>query len=714
MSTTLTIAGSTINVPAARVVLDRLTLSLDRPDEFEFHEEVADFPGTYRPEQRVTLADGSTTLFDGWIFSRHPDGFGRGPTRVGYRCLGLSYGASLVAVTASDSTGTIRFNLPVTDPLYVATQAGKSVGDIISECLSLHSSQLTAMGITTDATTTAQLAALTVVSPDPVYIQGNSLWTQLLQLLQQWYGSRYALYITPAGLVRCYDTTSLTAETITLDSDPAILESMTEDTAECYTQVVLRGWANTEPAYLSLSQGTLIGEAVSGGGWTPTEQGLWTVSDFLFPGAGYDQGSITSMTSTTVTVQSDNATTTWPLNYWSGIQGQVYLIDPVATGITQQESRPITANSALTAGGTSTLTLAAALSNSGYTRYYARGIPPGQSEVWRKYTIKSTYIAQHLTEMFNRAIPWAPGQLGVAWVNSPQAVICYTTAGLKTQVAANFEVVPYDGTTDGYILFYQPTVTVNNSQQALQKGGTAVTAPDDIEVVVPYSRGALSVTSPSGGGHSGTAFTRFGVQRTLYRDYPDWLDAANSSAMQALADAILATVSNAVQEGHISYHGKYSTALPTGSWPIAVNIARATGTTGYESMAAPVRTVVLEWPQEGGSTWITHLSFSTRRQMYSGDRLYVHPMYTGGGALGGFSGEAMQAGVGFSGVVNPAQAASAAMGQAAGQATGAMGEAAGQASSALGESAGLASSTSSQQRDTLSDLARQSVEDILS
>lgn len=635
MASTLTIAGTAIDRAAAKVVLDRLTLSLDRPDELEFHEVAADLPGTYAPEQAVTLTDGATLVFQGWIFSRSIGGFGESSGRVGYRCVGLSYGAALVAVTASDGTGTMAFNLPITDGNYSEAEAGLSVGTIIGQVLSQHGSQLAAIGITTDATTTTQLAALAVVSPDPVYVSGNSVWGQLQQLLQVWYGNRYALRIEATGLVRCHDTYALTTETITLDQDPAILTSLTEDTQECYTQVVLRGRADIEPAYLSLAAGTLAK------GWTAAEEASWTIASYLDPSNGtqpaWDQGTITALTSTVVTVKSANGALTWPVNYWSGIQGQIALINTVVTGLTGFEYRNITACSALSAGGTATITLDRPLANSGYTSYKIVAVDPtGESLVWRKFTIPNTYVAQHLQQAFNHSVPFYASMSAVAQVTGPVGVIEYSGFGFTgNKQPLNFELVPDDGTNDGYVLCYQPVVMFCNTNAALAAGGSSVVPPTDVIAMVPYSRGTMTVTSPSGGGHGGTAFTAFGVQRTLYRDYPSWIDAGNSSSMQTLADNILQTVCNATREGSLTYFDKYTAALPSGSWPIALNVAKAAGTTGYEGLNAPVRTVTLEWPQEGGAIWRTTLGFSTRRQMYSGDRLYVHPMFAAGGFLAG-------------------------------------------------------------------------------
>jgi hypothetical protein len=458
------------------------------------------------------------------------------------------------------------------------------------------------------------------------------------------------------GLVRCWDTYSLTAKTVTLNSDPAVLSSMEEDTSESYTQVVLRGRDNVEAAFFSLHDNTLIGEQVggSGPGWTATQQAAWNWSQFAYPQNGYDQGTITALTSTVVTIQSDYGAAHWAANFWSGIQGTMAVINPIITGLGGfQEVRHITANSAMVAGGTCTITLDRPLASAGYTRYQMVGYPVGLSQVWRKYVLKNTYVSEHLVQQFNFGVPFQIGMGNTSLVTTPIAAIQYTSAGITQIVQVPMQIVPFDGTNPGYVLMNNPVVQYTSTQTQLNTGGSSVVAPSDVIVMVPYSRGALTVVSPSGGGYSGSAYTLFGVQRTLYRDYSNWIDAGNTSNMQTLADNILATVSQATQEGCVTWIGKYTAALPSGSWPIALSIAKATGTTGYETMAAPVRTVTLTWPQEGGSPWATGLNFSTRRQMYSGDRLYVHPMYaaTGfgeqmGGAIGGganFTGEVVNA-----------------------------------------------------------------------
>jgi hypothetical protein len=642
MSSVLTIGGTAVNRYTSRIILNRLTLSLDRPDELEFSELATNLPGSFAPEQAITLTIDGTLSFSGWIFSRSPAGQGRGPISVGYRCLGLRYAAYLIAVTAADGTGTMAFNLPVTDALYASTEAGLSVGTILTQVFAQHKPQFTAAGIATDPTTTAQLAPLTVVPPEPVYFVGNNLWANVDQFLQQWYGSRYASYISPAGLIRIYDTTltsgagSLTPVILTLPgegaatNDPVVLEQLQEDTSECYTRVVLRGRDEVEGASLSLSQKTLAQ------GWTPAQQSQWSLGQYLYPTGAYSQGTLSSVSSTAVTCVPLSATEAHPVNYWSGIQAQISLIDPLATDVTGFEYRVITASDAYAAGASFNVTLDRPLVNSSYTAYQIRGTAGTLSDVWRKYTIPNHYVAQHLTETFNFAVQWSTSQDRVAMSNTPIAVICFSEGGLAVQFPLNFEVVLYDGTNDGYIRFYEPVVDVFNGQSALIAGGASVVAPTDVMALVPYSRGTLRTVYPADSGttpvYGGTAYTEFGIGRTYYRDYPGWADRSTVTMgnMNTLAHQIFLTYCNVTVEGSLTYFGKYQAALPSGSWPIAVSIAKDVGTTGYESINAPVRTVVLEYPQGTAVSWLTRLQFSTKRQPYSGDRLYVHPNYAAG------------------------------------------------------------------------------------
>jgi hypothetical protein len=270
----LTINGLPVSVDTGRIITNSWTINVDRPDEFEFTELNANLPGTWAPEMPIQVELGSSLVFNGWIFSRHPSGAGTDQITIGYRCMSLKYKAYTVPITGTDGTGTMAFNLPTTDPNYAPNLAGLSVGSILFDLFTIDAPALAAYGISADSTTQSQLAALTVVPPDPVYLSGPSLWSQSDQLMQQWYGSRYAVTILPTGLIRLIDTYALTPTTLTFGQDPIALNSMMEDTSECYTQVVVRGRDNVIAATVSLGNGDLVDPN------TATEP-TWTLNDFL-------------------------------------------------------------------------------------------------------------------------------------------------------------------------------------------------------------------------------------------------------------------------------------------------------------------------------------------------------------------------------------------------------------------------------------------------
>ena len=635
-ASTLTIAGSTITRPTSKILLNRWTLPIDRPGELEFTELAVSLPGSFAPEQAVTLTISGTVVFNGWIFQRIPGGFTRESGRVGYRCLDQKFAAYMIPITASDGTGTMAFNLPSTALNYQSTESGLSVGTILSQVFAQHSTQLATIGVSTDATTATQLATLVVTPPDPVYMQGNRLWSQVDQLLQQWYGSKIAIVITGAGLIRVIDTTALSASTLTFGTDPVFFDSLQEDTSECYTAVLVRGRDNVDGAYVSQLEGTVIDPHNAAG---DNLEATWTMADFLTPKGASDTGTVTTSSSTTITVKSDSGSLTWASNYWSGIQAQVSAIDPLGTTINAYETHRVISNTALTAGGTSILTVDVPFSSTGFTRYALRGQPVGKSECYRRLNFLNTYVAEHLVSQFNFAMNWSPSQGGVSQTWFPVGVVLGVAGGVPFEFPAQFELIPFNGTTPGYIRFFQPWVSYFNSQSNLNAGGSSVVQATDLKFLIPFSRGTMSVRMPSSS-FSGTAFSRFNVQRVLTRDYQTWWDQGSTTAMGTLASNILDTVSNVVQEGQVTYVGQYLTALVPGA-PIALNLANYAGTTSYEAMAAPCRTVSLEWMQGSyGSPWATRIQFSTRRQMYSGDRLYVHPAYGSSGALSGagFSG----------------------------------------------------------------------------
>ena len=194
MATVLTINGSTINRSANRLVLNQLTISMDGPGTLAFSQLGTTLPGTYRQGQSVTLTVDGTLVFTGVIVSLHPAGMNAGPINVGYRAMDLNWLANQVPVTASDGTGTMTFNLPSTDPNYLASQCGLTVGQILSEVYTQNAAALSAVGIT--SFNSSDLANLTVVPPSPVTISGR-LWNAATGLVTSWH-NQYGAWVTPA------------------------------------------------------------------------------------------------------------------------------------------------------------------------------------------------------------------------------------------------------------------------------------------------------------------------------------------------------------------------------------------------------------------------------------------------------------------------------------------------------------------------------------
>lgn len=612
MSSALKIDGLVVDRPANRVAIDRLALSLDGFDSLEFSQVAASLPGSYTASAPVELEIDGVTRFKGVLASTHYQGIGTGAIRIGYRALGLEWLANRIPITGGDGTGSLAYNLPRDDEDHLPSLAGRSVGWILADALDRHATELAAIGVV--GYEADDLTALTVTPPDPVHLSGG-LWGMLRSLLTRWC-NKYAIWIEPAtGKVRVASRLDgLTPLTLTLDSDPVTIESLSRDHSECASRLVLRGGPDVQAAYLTFDDGTLAK------GWTGPQEAAWTYADFVRPRDSADVGAITVVGSTTLTVASDDAARAWAANSWSDAAAEVVAYDPTAVGITWGESRRIVANTAMTAGGTSVLTLDAPLANSGYTRYSIRGIYSDAAKVWRKIEVVPPAVRDHMVKRFSHAVPWSPVDGATTQTTSPQAVICFSSGCGKpwTEWPATFDVDP----TTGSLWFHEPIVKPFSSAASLE-AGTPDGVPCEIKVLVPYSRGAMSITLPETG-HEGTAHSVDGLERTAHREYPRWLDYRDRASHELLAREVLDTLKDTVVEGALVYHGKLSAALTKG---VALNLAGTGFATGFEAAGATVREVVLDYAPDGGSAseWTTRVAFSNRLRPFAGDRLYAHP-----------------------------------------------------------------------------------------
>ena len=729
------------------LVLNQLSISMDNPDSLTFTQIEGSLPGTYRQGQWVNLTVDGTVVFIGQIVSIHPSGTSEGQISIGYRCFGLNWLINQLWITSPNGVGTITFNLPENDPNYVPSMSGQTVGQILTY---LYNTILPGFNSILNIPVAAfasmlfsssDLSILTIVPPIPIVVTGR-LWNSVIEILNQWYNT-VGGWITPLGVGSLtaggyftqvqgtirhqnlqgggFPTTTFTLDALDGNGNACTLDAISEDFSECYTQVVIRGEADVQGANLSLAGGGTLPNAglttypSSWPGtlqyaWSAGQQAAWTYNNYLNPPGAYEQGAISSMTSTTLTVSGATpaptyGTTTW----WSSLNAEVWAYFPTGGSSFFNEQRRIVSNT-VPSGGSYTLTVDVPFANSGYTNYQIRGQTSFQgnttlADVWRKFHIVPTWIANSMVQKFSHSVPWTGGvSQAVVQTITPMANVIFPNAGNAISWPMTFQIVPYGtglytvqatatatvsggavtgytglaggsgypasttlpvqviggvgsgalifantnssgvvtsltiqrggtgyssaptlaiGVNSGYIEFYQPICVAYCSQGQLNGVGL-IPNPTDLQVLIPYARGSLSVTAPTSG-WQGTANTINGIQRTQFLDYPEWSDYGQASQFQLLANQKLLTVMNTVVEGSLTYFGKQSAFLLLGN---ALNVAGNGYTTGYEAIKAPARSVVLDYLPNGGAVqWITRISFSSRMKPFTGDRLYAHPNY---------------------------------------------------------------------------------------
>jgi hypothetical protein len=633
----LTVNGTAYNQSARKtnsLLVDGWGWDVDGDYTLDFHEYSAGPQPKFQAPYAVSLADPSGTLrFTGDIVGVYPTWTDVGRS-WGYRCLGLKYRANQVPVTAIDGSGTIVYNLPFSDENYIAANSGLSVGTILATVLTDHATALTAAGITTDATTASQLAAITLVPSDPVYIEGARLWQALETVLQRWQ-KNLRLIILPTGKVRVVDVTLGAAHTLTLGTDPVDPPLFSRAWENCATRYVARGRGKIYPGYVDLVKNTLTPS------WSLAQQNAWKFSEFSNPSGATDTGTVASVTSaTTVNVQSADGSRTWATNFWNGIGAWVQLFKSSGGGaLTYQESRPVTACTSLSAGGVATLTLGYALDNSAsgaFDSYKLTGTAPtladgGLNGVWRLFDVTDPglQIAHHLVKKFPVAFPFQ-------FLNNIAAVnTLYPIAQVITPsdaFNATFKVIPQTG----QILFDRPVCEQLNSLSVLAAGGSSVVGPSNIYAMLAYSRGALTATYPPDSGglpvYSGTAFTDSGLERTRYGDLDNFAYEGNSSIVVDYAANQQQALRDTVVSGKVVYKGALTAVYdPAGGH--LLNFAGNGYTTGDEALNIPVRSLQVQYVCEGGAgvNYITTMNCDTRRDPRTGDSFYMHLSQRGSG-----------------------------------------------------------------------------------
>ena len=374
-----------------------------------------------------------------------------------------------------------------------------------------------------------------------------------------------------------------------------------------------------------LTSGVVTGftSLVGGSGYTTAPAVTLTA-----PSTGQsDVGTCTDTNSTTIVLRSQNPAVQWVANYWdqtiTGHQGVLVLNSDTVSGITQKWTARVVANTAMSPGGTSTVTIDNPVPGLTYNTYQLFGQGGGAGIVGRRLSVTNTAIAASLAKFFPYPVAYRDnGGTGLMLTSSNVATIFYSATG-----SPPYEELPMGLTVDpesGTILLDRP------AQLAFSPDGQTPYWPSDIQAFLAVNTGVLQVFAPADIGgvaqYSGTSHTVEGLSRTKTITVTSWKDYGNAGNMQAFANEYLSSIEHTVVEGDLRYLGLNSQYLTPG---LAVNIAASTFTTGYEAVDLPVTSVELDFHEaEGATSYSTLLHLSNRRARYSADN-FLHPMMIG-------------------------------------------------------------------------------------
>lgn len=375
------------------------------------------------------------------------------------------------------------------------------------------------------------------------------------------------------------------------------------------------GGGSGAAATATVSGGILSSVAVTSGGSGYTTTPTVTIGSAT--GSGSDSGTCTCPSTTTVTVTSSNPAMTWPSDYWdqtsTGRQGTIYLAYSIGTGVTTYAQRRIVANTALTAGGTSTLTLDRALPIMNYDSYVIRGLAKTSAAVWTTYALPS-WAAPLIAKQSTYPFPYISSSgLGITLTSGPMGIVLYPSNGATGEIAYPIQTNPGAGT----VYFAYPTFVAAGFQ-----------VPTEVRALIPIYTASNQAFAPSSSTYAGTAHTVENISRRLTVTIGAWRDPANQSAMDAYAADLLDSVKDTVVEGTVTLLDLNTTFLSMGQ---AINIAGNGYTTGWEASsiaALPVLECQVTWPIAGDLDHVMTLRCSNRRAHLS-ESAFLKPDRTG-------------------------------------------------------------------------------------
>lgn len=647
MSDVLSINGSAVNLVTSNAQVDGITPYV-RGGYPELHfsrllGSLAALPDPWSGKPCTLtqlLYNGSSynnvTVFSGDVVGyadRYVDGFG---WLREYRALGLAHRADYIPVTDSFTlTDTSEWNLPSEDPLFIASRAGQTVGQIVAAILTqaVNGAPLNAAGLgaytstapyTLPSATTTDLSALSIIPVQRAIISGERILQALEGFVQTWHPNHY-IFVQTDGTIRFIDLRLATDNTFTLNgSDPRVaIPSLVRDYSDCYSQVLIRGNTLCVPITLqdqpwpgsSLTDGGLQEDFAWGSYTSAAAKAAWVPSNYSQPnqwGAAVDQGTCTCPDTQHITVTSANTSLTWASNAWGQGAGEglgyvVVTADALNGSINQFYTARIAANTALSAGGSSTFTLIDPLPVTTYTNYQLFGLGAGPNIVGRRYKASSSAVAAALQLRFPYPRPYLfAGGSAAEMVTAPMGTVMWGGSGTPPNYTAVSDAITIDP-DNGLVYFDKPVQVVAGGLN------TPVTWPQLVQAFLPIAVGQLEAWAPSSSTYSGTLHTIEGISRTKTITVPDWRDHSNDGNMAAFAQEMLDSLSNVVVEGSLPYCGLLNQAYYTPGQ--AVSIAGLGYTTGWESLALPIASIEVQFhnDESGATSYTTMINLSNRR-----------------------------------------------------------------------------------------------------
>ena len=608
MATTLTIGGSSVSLTAYQLGT-LVAYSRGSYATLSLYQRGGVLPTTYTfVGHEAILSIAGTVRFKGDVISAHPEYHPQLGWVVAYRAVGLRWRGDRFPHTDS-ATGiyTSLYNMSYEDPLYDGTRAGRTIGQILADVITMsaNGAALTSKGIghltlsggvySLPSTTTSDLAALTTIPPAPVQFGGEKFLTAVESFLAEW-APNHMLWVDPTnGDIRVLSTLSFTPSTLTMGTDPIEPTELSRDVTDCFQRVVVQGQPIAIMALLKTSNGTLTEDFAHDGLTNSAAKAAWTAADWQNPGTALDSGTVTC-SSTTSIVYTSSGTATYGSNVLdqSHLQATITLSSTTVTNYTQFWSARVVANTAFSSNS-GTLTIDNPLPHLSFDHATLTMTAQSKSVVWTQYLVANTNLWPRVTRQSTYPAPLINGSLGVSFISSPMGLI-KRSDGVTAPAPFTWNAAT------GHVRFFAPTyITANN------------TTPADVWVMLPvYTNPLQAIEPPDSGGpvYSGTSHTVDGLSDTLTVTVESWRDPAQLSQVQAYATDLLNSVQDAVVEGSVTYYGLYSAALVPG---VALDVAGDGYTTGWETIALPVIECTVEWPIAGPMQHVTTMRCTNRR-----------------------------------------------------------------------------------------------------